>query len=58
MDVQLQLEKCTLLNVPFCCPHNFQPGGPSVTLTRPNLTKSIYGVEIHTQSHDYLNPDG
>ena len=37
MDVQWQLEKCTLLNVPFCCPNNLQPGGPNVALTRPNL---------------------
>ena len=43
VDVQWQLEKCTLLNVPFCCPNNLQPGGPNVALTRPILTKSIYG---------------
>ena len=43
VDVQWQLEMCTLLKVPFCCPNNLQPGSPNVALTRPNLTKSIYG---------------
>ena len=39
VDVQWQLEKCTLLNVPFCCPKNLQSGGSNVALTRPNLIK-------------------
>ena len=43
VDVQWQLGKYTLINVPFCYPNNLKPGGPNVALTCSNLTKSIYG---------------